>query len=88
MKLQCLIKSRYPGAYNKTLDFGELGAVQVIDGIADVEPELAAHMVEGGYFVRLNEFQESIEEDEPQPVPVAAKVARKARVATVVESVE
>ncbi len=57
MKLQCLIKSRYPGAYNRTLDFGVHGVVEVIEGVADVGPELASVMVAGGNFIRIEEFE-------------------------------
>lgn len=79
MKLQCLIKSRYPGAYNREIDFGVLGKVNIVDGIVDVSEELAFLMVAGGNFVRMNEFEEQI-------APV--KAARKARTATVIEDVQ
>jgi hypothetical protein len=75
MKLQCLIKSRYPGAYNREMDFGALGVVQVIEGVADVGAELAAHMVASGNFVRIDEFKESI----PKASMVDAPKQPKAR---------
>jgi hypothetical protein len=79
MKLQCLIKSRYPGAYNREVDFGELGIAKIVEGIADVGEELAAYMVASGNFVRIDEFEEPL-------APV--KAARKVRVAKVVEEVQ
>lgn len=72
MKLQCLIKSRYPGAYNREVDFGEHGIVKIVDGIADVGHELAAYMVASGNFVRMDDLVEVAQ----RPDPVKRKSAK------------
>lgn len=84
MRLQCLIKSRYPGLYNRDMDFGSLGIVKVIEGVADVGPELANVMVGTGNFVRIDEFKDLVPEAAPE-APAKYKVA-KAKVAKAVES--
>jgi hypothetical protein len=65
MKLQCLIKSRYPGAYNREVDFGEHGIVKIVDGIADVGHELAAYMVASGNFVRIEDAVQVAQRSDP-----------------------
>ena len=65
MKLQCLIKSRYPGLYNREMDFGPLGIASVVEGVADVGPALANVMVASGNFVRIDEFKDLAA---PEPV--------------------
>ena len=81
MRLQCLIKSRYPGLYNREMDFGSLGIAKVIEGVADVGPELANVMVGTGNFVRIDEFKDLVPETAPE-----APAKRKTEVAKADES--
>ena len=77
MKLQCLIKSRYPGAYNRDMDFGELGIAKVIEGVADVGDALANVMVATGNFVRIDEFKDLAPAATDAIIPKPAKTRSK-----------